>query len=79
MTTIKQCFSDSKGQVSSLRIIQFIVFFAFTLTYSYLSISQGKFIPIPNDILTVLITLTGAKLYQKQIEEKDKREKDGNT
>ena len=75
MQWIKEMFSDSKGQVSSLRMIHFLTYMIFMITWSCLCINHKELLNIPNEWLVVLGGLQVGKHFQKKIEESKIHEK----
>lgn len=69
MQWIKEMFSDSKGQVSSLRMIHFFTYMMYMTVWCFLSIKHGEIISVSNDWLAILGGLQIGKVYQKKIED----------
>jgi hypothetical protein len=65
---LRSMLGDGDGNISSMRVVFFIVALIIALTWAVISIRAGALQPLPSGVPSILAILTGGKLWQNSQE-----------
>jgi hypothetical protein len=68
MTVLKSFFCDHDGCPSMMRLAAFLIVSNIMLCWTYVTIRNGRWVPMGPDTIGMIVTVLGAKAWQKRIE-----------